>query len=114
MSKDITNRAFPLYYILLLLSVSLGVQAQMNQGEPHVQDKAFEKKFINIRDLSDKFILDMKYATKENFLGQVVYDCPKCYLRKATAQALVAAEADFLKLRYTLKLFDCYRPLSVQ
>ena len=38
----------------------------------------------------------------------------QCYLRKATAEALVAAQKEFVKRGYSLKLFDCYRPLSVQ
>ncbi|WP_212905637.1 M15 family metallopeptidase [Capnocytophaga stomatis] len=70
--------------------------------------------FVNIKSLSNNFILDIKYATEDNFLKQAVYDCPECYLRKATAKALVAANEEFKTLGFRLKLFDCYRPLSVQ
>ncbi|WP_227978804.1 M15 family metallopeptidase [Capnocytophaga felis] len=70
--------------------------------------------FVNIKSLSSDFILDIKYATEDNFLNQAVYDCPECYLRKATAEALVAANEEFKSLGFRLKLFDCYRPLSVQ
>lgn len=70
--------------------------------------------FVNIKSLSNDFILDIKYATEDNFLKQAVYDCPECYLRKATAKALVAASEEFKALGFRLKLFDCYRPLSVQ
>ncbi|MDO4783272.1 MAG: M15 family metallopeptidase [Capnocytophaga felis] len=70
--------------------------------------------FVNIKNLSSDFILDIKYATEDNFLNRAVYDCPECYLRKATAEALVAANEEFKSLGFRLKLFDCYRPLSVQ
>lgn len=70
--------------------------------------------FVNIKSLSDDFILDIKYATEDNFLKQAVYDCPECYLRKATAKALLAANEEFKELGFRIKLFDCYRPLSVQ
>lgn len=70
--------------------------------------------FVNIKSLSEDFVLDIKYATADNFLKQAVYDCPECYLRKATAEALVAANEEFKSLGFRLKLFDCYRPLSVQ
>ena len=76
--------------------------------------QALKGKFVNIKTLSPEFVLDIKYATADNFLKQAVYDCGECYLREATAKALLAAQKDFLKRGYTLKLFDCYRPLSVQ
>jgi len=71
-------------------------------------------KFVNIKSLSSDIILDIKYATADNFLKQAVYDCGECYLREATAKALLAAQKEFVKRGYSLKLFDCYRPLSVQ
>ena len=73
-----------------------------------------KEKFVNIKSLSNDFILDIKYATADNFLKQAVYDCGECYLREATAKALLAAQKEFVKRGYSLKLFDCYRPLSVQ
>lgn len=70
--------------------------------------------FVNLKSLSQEFVFDMKYATDDNFLKQKVYDCAECYLRKATAQALVKANEEFRALGYRIKIFDCYRPLSVQ
>ena len=88
---------------------SLTAQKKQSAKHPSIEDK-----FVNIKTLSPEILLDMKYATADNFLGQVVYDCAECYLRKATAQALVAAQKDFVARGYSLTLFDCYRPLSVQ
>lgn len=88
---------------------SLTAQKKQSAKHPSIEDK-----FVNIKTLSPEILLDMKYATADNFLGQVVYDCAECYQRKATAQALVAAQKDFVARGYSLKLFDCYRPLSVQ
>lgn len=92
-----------------LSTFSLTAQKKQSAKRPSIEDK-----FVNIKTLSPEILLDMKYATADNFLGQVVYDCAECYLRKATAQALVAAQKDFVARGYSLKLFDCYRPLSVQ
>ena len=75
---------------------------------------AQQNDFVLLRSLSDDFIFDMKYATPDNFLKQAVYDCGECYLRKSTAKALVKANEEFKSLGYRIKLFDCYRPLSVQ
>jgi zinc D-Ala-D-Ala dipeptidase len=70
--------------------------------------------FVNILTLSSDFILDLKYATEDNFLKQKVYDCPDCYLRKNTALALMKANQELITKGYRIKLFDCYRPLDVQ
>lgn len=56
----------------------------------------------------------MKYATDDNFLKAKVYDCAECFLRLKTVEALIAANKDFMKKGYKIKLFDCYRPLSIQ
>lgn len=70
--------------------------------------------FVLLKDLSPDFVYELKYATPDNFLKQAVYDCGECYLRKSTAEALVKANEAFKQLGYRIKLFDCYRPLSVQ
>ena len=70
--------------------------------------------FVRLKDLSPDFVYEIKYATPDNFLKQAVYDCGECYLRKSTAEALVKANEAFKQLGYRIKLFDCYRPLSVQ
>ena len=70
--------------------------------------------FVRLKDLSADFVYELKYATPDNFLKQAVYDCGECYLRKSTAEALVKANEAFKQLSYRIKLFDCYRPLSVQ
>ena len=75
---------------------------------------AQQNDFVLLRSLSNDFVFDMKYATPDNFLKQAVYDCGECYLRKSTAKALVKANEEFKSLGYRIKLFDCYRPLSVQ
>lgn len=70
--------------------------------------------FVNLKDYSTDFLYDMKYATENNFLKAKVYDCPECYLRLKTVQALIAANKAFIKKGYRIKLFDCYRPLDIQ
>ena len=86
-------------FILVLFAFPIFAQS--------VQDTAFV-------EVSDGFVLDMKYATPDNFLKSAVYDCGKCFLRKAAADALLKANADFQKLGLRIKIFDCYRPMEVQ
>ncbi len=64
--------------------------------------------------LDKNFILNLKYATEDNFVDRQLYDCPRCFLHPDAAQALLAVQRELSKLDYTLMLFDCYRPWSVQ
>lgn len=70
--------------------------------------------FVNLKDYSEDFAYDMKYATDNNFLKAKVYDCAECFLRFKTVKALIAANKSFQELGFKIKIFDCYRPLSVQ
>ena len=70
--------------------------------------------FVNLRDYSQDFVYDMKYATSDNFLKAKVYDCAECYLRLKTVTALIDANKKFLRKGYRIKIFDCYRPLDIQ
>ena len=70
--------------------------------------------FVNLKDYDANFVLDMKYATEDNFLKSKVYDCGSCYLRYKTVKKLITANEKFKKKSFQIKLFDCYRPLDVQ
>lgn len=60
------------------------------------------------------YVIDIKYATTDNFIGEAVYPCGKCFLVPAAARALHDVKADLEKEGYGLKLFDCYRPHRAQ
>lgn len=70
--------------------------------------------FVNLKNYSNDFVYDIKYATSDNFLKAKVYDCAECFLRFKTVKALIEANDSFMKLGYKIKLFDCYRPLDIQ
>lgn len=70
--------------------------------------------FVNLRNYSNDFVFDMKYATADNFLKEKVYLCDECFLRAKTVKALLEANKSFLKKGYRIKIYDCYRPKSIQ
>lgn len=70
--------------------------------------------WVELLQLDSTFILDVKYATKDNFTGEILYDCGKVYLRKKVAEDLVKAHREIKAKGYRMKIFDGYRPLSVQ
>lgn len=70
--------------------------------------------FVNLKEYTNGFAYDMKYATDDNFLNEVVYSCDNCLLRKEVADALVKANDSLRKHEVKIKFFDCYRPVDVQ
>ncbi|MBU5592469.1 M15 family metallopeptidase [Clostridium sp. MSJ-4] len=60
------------------------------------------------------FLLDLRYATENNFSGKKVYDAYVCVLQQDTLKKLIAANEDFKALGYRIKIWDAYRPASVQ
>lgn len=104
------------YSNVLFFLVSFFWMASSNaQNEVYTSDAVLaDTTFVNLKEYSKDFIYDMKYATEDNFLKTKVYDCAECFLRLKTVQALIEANKDFMKKGYKIKLYDCYRPLSIQ
>ena len=69
---------------------------------------------VNIEDFISEFDYDIRYATPNNFIGEVLYDCAVCLLQPEVAKALLDANQYFCEKGYRIKLYDCYRPLDVQ
>ncbi len=69
---------------------------------------------VRLSDLQAGFIFDLKYATENNFMGKAVYPAAVAVLKKETALRLAEANRIFQADGYTIKIWDAYRPLSVQ
>jgi D-alanyl-D-alanine dipeptidase len=105
--------------LVFSLTLSVGITAVTAQVQPAVKKQANapalnDTAFVNLKEYSNDFVYDMKYATEDNFLKAKVYDCAECYLRLKTVAALVEVNKEFIKKGYRIKLFDCYRPLDIQ
>ena len=72
------------------------------------------KRMINILNCLPEVILDLRYATTNNFMHQKLYPTIRTtYLRSAAAIALEKVLKELTKENLTLKIFDAYRPYSV-
>jgi D-alanyl-D-alanine dipeptidase len=70
--------------------------------------------FVEISTVNPRILIDMRYATANNFMGRPLYRSAKCYLRKNVAFKLDAIQKKLEAQGLGLKVFDAYRPLSVQ
>ncbi len=71
-------------------------------------------KWTEIRQLIPDIVLDLKYATSDNFVEEQLYECGRCFLRPKVAKALAEVQDTLRKKGLGLKLFDCYRPRPIQ
>ena len=70
--------------------------------------------FVNLQTLTEDLIIELAYATPNNFTGQVVYDFTTAIARRGSAQKLVQASKILKKQGYRIKVWDAYRPVSAQ
>ena len=68
--------------------------------------------FVNISDVVPDVILEIRYYSTFNFIGDRIdgYEKPIALLTKEAAAALKGASDEFVKAGYRLKIYDAYRP----
>lgn len=71
-------------------------------------------KLVDVTKINSTIQLDIRYATTNNFTKQQVYPCAKCYLEEDVTLAINEVQKELQPLGLGLKIFDGYRPLSVQ
>ncbi len=69
---------------------------------------------IEITEDSHNVILDLKYATEDNFTGTPVYAKAHCYLHQEAEELLRSAIKIAETLGYRFRIFDAFRPSEAQ
>ncbi len=69
---------------------------------------------VVVSDFIEDIGVDMKYSTKDNFTGHIIYNFSDAYLRYGTVKRLKEAQEIFKKKGYKLKIWDAYRPARAQ
>lgn len=64
--------------------------------------------------IDKSLVLDIRYATTNNFTGKRVYPSARCFLRVDVAKRLLTVQENLRGQGLGLKIYDCYRPFSVQ
>lgn len=75
---------------------------------------AADADLVEVTPAATGVAVEMRYARSDNFTGHTVYDCGRCFLRRDAAEKLARAQGELEKQGLGLKMWDCYRPLSVQ
>ena len=106
------------YFLLFLFPITL--LAQNKYGLTPVKLDEYKQsaksnpdnELINLATYIPGVVLDIRYATTNNFTGEKIYNLPRAYARKPVAEALKRIQAELKPKGLGLKIFDGYRPYS--
>ena len=108
--------------LLLVMAAVVGaiVSATManaapDAGVPPVSAAARAAGFVDVRSVVPDAIVDLRYATANNFVGVQLYPADaRCLVHESLAPGLATAAAALRAQGFTVVFLDCYRPHEVQ
>jgi zinc D-Ala-D-Ala dipeptidase len=110
-----TYISYLLFFILMSLTSGI---AFTTWGETNAEISAHPSRktadLVDIKEVNPRIVVDMRYASEDNFTKKKLYDSNTCFLRKSTAVKLDAVQKELEEMNLGLKVWDCYRPLAVQ
>ncbi|MDP1678003.1 MAG: M15 family metallopeptidase [Bacteroidota bacterium] len=78
------------------------------------QPQESKSDIVDILTIDSTFVLDIRYATKNNFTKKKLYPIAKAKLRRAAAESLASIQKELRSKNLRLKIYDGYRPLAIQ
>lgn len=80
------------------------------ETQPEPEDDAF----VVVSDYIPDILVELKYATTDNFVGRDIYRFSDVYLRYGTVKKLAAVQESLKEQGLRLKIWDGFRPVQAQ
>ena len=104
-SKSLRRLLYSLSCLILILGCS---------PKPPIEEGDFlDSDLVELVKLDSSILLDIRYATDQNFINKAVYEQPRVFLQRPAAEALVRAHNKLKAQGLGLLVFDGYRPWHV-
>ncbi len=113
---------FPLFLLLLSLNACAQEKSQNKYGlkvihsEKDYQStirKHPQHELVEIQKAIPSVVLDIRYATTNNFMNEVMYAQPRAFARRPVVEKLKQIQQELAKKGYGLKIYDAYRPYTI-
>ena len=96
----------------------LASEAALNEGgsstkaveQPDINDEDF----VKVKDYIPDIVVDLRYATANNFTKQKIYDFTDAWLRYGTVKKLRYVQEELQQKGMSIKIWDGFRPTSAQ
>ncbi len=92
----------------------MSLNSSQQQNQMVFEQEPRDTVLVKLRDVIPGLLCDVRYATVNNFTGRILYASDALYARHVVADALVKAQELARSYKLQLKIYDAYRPLSVQ
>jgi zinc D-Ala-D-Ala dipeptidase len=101
---------------MLLVAVSVpSWAARANADVPPLGPEARAAGFVDVRSVVPSALIDLRYATPNNFTGMTLYPTDaRCLVHESMAPGLAAGAKAVASHGEVLVFWDCYRPHDVQ
>lgn len=101
-------------FLRSLLALCLVLTAAGCATRPWTTGPAIDHRLVEVLTPATGIKLDIRYATTNNFTKRQLYPFPAAYLHADAYRALVRVNQQLQARGLALKIYDGYRPLSVQ
>jgi zinc D-Ala-D-Ala dipeptidase len=101
------------FCILTLLMGSTPCQVDSDELVNEEKD-LMSAQLVDIKTLAPGIQVDLRYATADNFTGEIVYDFQSCFVCRAVALKLCNVQTELEALGLGLKIWDGFRPVAAQ
>lgn len=99
--------------VVAVSATSCGGRA--NADVPPLSPEARAAGFVDVRSVVPNAVIDLRYATPNNFTGMPLYPADaRCLVHESMAPGLAAAAKALGSRGDVLVFWDCYRPHAVQ
>jgi D-alanyl-D-alanine dipeptidase len=93
----------PIVFLAILVALPLCANAQSADDE-----------LVSVKELIPDIVLDLRYATTDNFLHQKLYTINEALLARGAVKHLQLVQDSLRKVGLGLKIYDGYRPRAIQ
>jgi D-alanyl-D-alanine dipeptidase len=106
------------FFIICILAFGREATAQYKYGLTPMTYSAYmesiqsdpKKELVDLEKFVPGLVMDIRYATTNNFTGEKIYTLAKAYARRPVAESLKKIQAELKTQGLGIKIFDAYRP----
>jgi D-alanyl-D-alanine dipeptidase len=117
-----TRRFLPAFLLIVACATTAPTIPRNHYGLEIVPDLALyqrlvrvdpDQQLLDIGSFVPDVVIDVRYATTNNFMRQQLYPVARVYLRRPAALALRDVQQELRQRGFGLKVFDGYRPYRI-
>jgi D-alanyl-D-alanine dipeptidase len=112
-SREEYNIALIDVYSIKNLSIKENILSSLRKLDDIITEKV-NQGFSDVKSIDPSIIVDLKYASGDNFTGKKIYDFKNAIARTGSCKKLARANEMLKASGYMLKLWDAYRPIYAQ